>query len=134
MLSIGNIEAQIDYINMKTFRFIGMALIAIVMCVNFTSCSDDDNEDSNVSKLIGTWYEVNSEEEQICFTFNSDGSAYTWVNTYGEPQEKYKISWSATETQITIVYGGKDGTETDNYSFDKTGNLVLGDYLFSRNK
>ena len=47
------------------------------MCVNFTSCSDDDNEDSNVSKLIGTWYEVNSEEEQICFTFNSDGSAYT---------------------------------------------------------
>ena len=42
MLSIGNIEAQIDYINMKTFRFIGMALIAIVMCVNFTSCSDDD--------------------------------------------------------------------------------------------
>lgn len=27
---------------MKTFRLIGMALLAIVMCVNFTSCSDDE--------------------------------------------------------------------------------------------
>ena len=30
---------------MKTFRFIGMALLAIVMCVNFASCSDDDEEE-----------------------------------------------------------------------------------------
>lgn len=29
---------------MKTFRLIGMALLAIVMCVNFTSCSDDEEE------------------------------------------------------------------------------------------
>ena len=29
---------------MKTFKFIGMALLAIVMCVNFTSCSDDDDK------------------------------------------------------------------------------------------
>ena len=29
---------------MKTFRLIGMALLAVVMCVNFTSCSDDDEE------------------------------------------------------------------------------------------
>ena len=30
---------------MKTFRLIGMALLAVVMCVNFTSCSDDDEEE-----------------------------------------------------------------------------------------
>lgn len=29
---------------MQTFRLIGMALLAIVMCVNFTSCSDDEEE------------------------------------------------------------------------------------------
>ena len=28
---------------MKTFRMIGMALMAILMCVNFTSCSEDDD-------------------------------------------------------------------------------------------
>jgi len=29
---------------MKTFRLIGMALLAVVMSINFTSCSDDDEE------------------------------------------------------------------------------------------
>ena len=28
---------------MKTLRLIGMAIVAIVMSVNFTSCSDDDD-------------------------------------------------------------------------------------------
>ena len=28
---------------MKTFRMIGMALMAVLMCVNFTSCSEDDD-------------------------------------------------------------------------------------------
>lgn len=32
---------------MKTFRLIGMALLAVVMCVNFTSCSDDDEHSKN---------------------------------------------------------------------------------------
>ena len=29
---------------MKTFRLIGMALLAVMMCVNFVSCGDDDEE------------------------------------------------------------------------------------------
>ena len=28
---------------MKTFRFIGMALFAVLMCVNLASCSSDDD-------------------------------------------------------------------------------------------
>ena len=40
---------------MRTFRLIGMALLAVVMCVNFTSCSDDDEEEISAS-LEGTWY------------------------------------------------------------------------------
>lgn len=32
---------------MKTFRFIGMALLAVVMSVNLTSCSDDDEPSKN---------------------------------------------------------------------------------------
>lgn len=37
---------------MKTLRFIGMALLAIVLCVNFSACSDDD-EDSLPVALQG---------------------------------------------------------------------------------
>lgn len=40
---------------MKTFRLIGMALFAIMMCVNFTACSSDDEENFE-SSLIGTWF------------------------------------------------------------------------------
>ena len=29
---------------MRTFRLLGMALLAIVMCANFTACSSDDDE------------------------------------------------------------------------------------------
>ncbi len=40
---------------MKTFRLIGMALLAVVMCVNFTSCSDDDEEQGETYSVEGTW-------------------------------------------------------------------------------
>ena len=37
MLSIRNVEAQTDYIKMKTLRFIGMAAVAIIMSLNFAA-------------------------------------------------------------------------------------------------
>ena len=40
---------------MKTFRLIGMALLAVVMCVNFTSCSDDEEEQGETYSIEGTW-------------------------------------------------------------------------------
>ena len=43
---------------MRTFRLIGMALLAVVMCVNFTSCSSDDDEEETNSEykaLLGSW-------------------------------------------------------------------------------
>ena len=41
---------------MKTLRFIGMAIIAVIMSVNFAACSsDDDDENKSDSPLVGTW-------------------------------------------------------------------------------
>ena len=34
---------------MKTFRLIGIAILVIFMCVNFTACSSDDDEDSIIN-------------------------------------------------------------------------------------
>ena len=36
---------------MKTFRMIGMALMAVLMCVNFTSCSEDDDDFSSGGEI-----------------------------------------------------------------------------------
>ena len=45
---------------MKTLRFIEMALLAVVLCVNFAACSDDDDEPQTPSNLIGTaWVGTN---------------------------------------------------------------------------
>ena len=41
-------------------RFIEMALLAVVLCVNFAACSDDDDEPQTPSNLIGTvWVGTN---------------------------------------------------------------------------
>ena len=48
---------------MRTLRLIGLAIVAIVMSVNFTACSDDD-DDFNISDLEGLWEGVTSEFEE----------------------------------------------------------------------
>ena len=63
---------------MKTLRFIGMALIAVIMCVNFVACSDDDEEEANAA-IEGTWKYSSSSDEDMrsgSFTFKSNGSAH----------------------------------------------------------
>lgn len=64
MLSIRNVEAQTDY-KMKTLRFIGMAVVAIIMSLNFAACGDDE-EEIDVNQLEGTWGLVRSEGWELC--------------------------------------------------------------------
>ena len=43
---------------MKTFRLIGIAIMAILISVNFASCSSDDDEEETNSEykaLLGSW-------------------------------------------------------------------------------
>ncbi len=72
---------------MKTFRLIGMALLAVVMSVNFASCSNDDEEESNGGKstqelLQGVWYDAYTDgypyfivEKGYCYFSNRKHSA-----------------------------------------------------------
>lgn len=43
---------------MRTLRFIGMAIVAVIMSVNFAACSDDDEEESTptTENIVGQWY------------------------------------------------------------------------------
>lgn len=69
---------------MKTLRFIGMALLAIVLCVNFTACSEDDGDETSSINLAGTTWKVVSVSpndalgiEGANFTFHRDLSLTT---------------------------------------------------------
>lgn len=69
---------------MKTFRIIGMALVAILLSLSFASCSDDDDDNSGANPLLaGTTWKVVSVIGQSgdwagfqghSVTFNGDGS------------------------------------------------------------
>ena len=79
---------------MKTFRFIGMALLAIVMCVNFASCSDDEEEQGETYSIEGTWL-LQSSKGYI----ENSNDKNTWDESYPDLQE--------TKLEITKNSNGK---------------------------
>ena len=58
---------------MKTLRFLGMTLLMVMLAVNFTACSDGEDEPN--SPLVGTWVggEVGFDFEET-LTFNNNGT------------------------------------------------------------
>lgn len=94
---------------MKTLRIIGMAVIAVIMSVNFAACGDDD-DDFDTADLIGLWEGVSSdsvekENGQIVDTdtddlsdvrmrFNSDGTLVGYEKVNGVwIEEDYVSTW-----------------------------------------
>lgn len=71
---------------MKTLKFVLMAIVAMGICANFTSCSDDDGGGSgSSSQLLGKWttdwtYWKYSVPINQVYTFNADG---TYSYSYG---------------------------------------------------
>ena len=84
---------------MKTFRFIGMALLAIVMCVNFASCSDDDEEEQGETYSIeGTWL------------LQSSGTTLTVTPHIMDCWDTAEIK-SLDKTKLVLECVGDDGNE-----------------------
>ena len=71
-----------------------MAIVAVIMCVNFAACSDDD-EDEN--PLVGVWSYTWGGGNKEIVTFKSDGKG-TW--------ESYD------------VFDDESNTESFSYTFD----------------
>ena len=110
---------------MKTFRLIGMALMAIMFSFSFASCDDDDDVDNygNNELLIGEWqqtwskgYEIfNGEKEEfdeaqtdMFVTFKADGTGFD-----SETGEKFPFVWKLNGNVLTITYTD-EGEEDSN--------------------
>lgn len=111
-----------------------MAIVAVMMCVNFAACSDDDEEDTPNNPLIGTWQEDGLGEsgsdditDYIEWTFKTDGTG-TERNFYrGEWEDTYPFKYSYdSKTSILVVnygeYNGED--EIDSYDVTINGNTM----------
>ena len=116
---------------MKTLRFIGMAIIAIIMSVNFTACSDDDEDEKQSNTIIGTWKvtgDSDSDEE-----YNAIGEVYTFYSNgtvsveYKGGSDVYNYKLNSDNTILSIDYEDGDGYEE--MYLEITGNRMKWTYV-----
>ncbi|KAA5427455.1 hypothetical protein F2Y83_23970, partial [Bacteroides cellulosilyticus] len=93
---------------MKTFRLIGMALLAVVMSMNFTSCSDDDepskNDDgviTNQKQLVELRMTYEDEVSITEYSYDSNGKLVSATNTEqydgSTHTSTYTVTWGANK-------------------------------------
>jgi len=104
---------------MKTLRFIGMALVAIIMSVNFVACSDDDDE----NPLVGTWVNIenrNSMEYKEVMTINENGTGSSAIYTNGQLDkdgiENFRYTYDENSKVFTWIWEEDSDGESDVYS------------------
>lgn len=88
----------------KIFNYLLIVTLLLGTAVSFNSCKDDD-EDSNKSKIVGTW-KYSDEEGYMLMTLNSDGTgkiveSWTRYNIY----ETESITYSYNGNVLTIYAG-----------------------------
>lgn len=104
---------------MKTFRLIGMALVAVLVCLNFSSCSGDDEEEvSNKSlkeMLIGQWEQFHS-DGTYDDVFIFDKNSIKWYEDYDSP--KLVTTYSPyTIDEETKIITGRDTYDGSTHNF-----------------
>ena len=113
---------QITIKRMKTLRFIGVALLAVLMSVSFSACGGDDDDNSS-NPLVGTWVGLAGESgwtsnHKIIFNSNGTGSWNQWSDksSFTDP-----FNYTCTETVITIDFG--DGS-AEQWRYSISGNVL----------
>ena len=105
---------------MRTFRLIGTTLLVVMLAVNFTACSDDDENDKPVieeANLIGKWqstwekiHKVENGKEVVtsdeAYTnglreFKADG---TCIESYVDGGHTETSRWSLKDNKLTLSY------------------------------
>ena len=127
---------------MKTFRLIGMALLA--MCANFTACSSDDDEITkdddgvitNQKKLVEMKMTTNSETVTSELSYDTKGRLVSITHTekYGSNTDRdiANITWG--ENSVTESENGESLTYSLTDGLIRTGSEAGGrDYSFAYN-
>ena len=107
---------------MKTLKFLGMALFAILVSVSFSACSSSDDDDNGggetSASFVGTWYWQSEKwytDETMTTVFSE--------NTY--TAETTRKTWTFTQKGSTIYLfetSKKTNENSNTLELEKTGN------------
>ncbi len=87
----------------KLFKWL-FVLLAAVMCVGVTSCSDGDEENVTTgTTIVGKWKYAYSSRGYALVTFNADGSGMWLEYDGGELDMDYPFTWSLDGDELTII-------------------------------
>ena len=134
---------------MKTFRMIGIALFAVLMCVNFASCGNDDgeipsdptgdsptNQPTNEKKLVQVMIYDDEEalEEIIEFKYDENGnlikadeSGGETLNYIWESNNSVTCKWDM-EDEDFVKYSLTNGKVTRIQTHELSYNPIIGEY------
>lgn len=94
----------------KNLKYFAMMLIMALTSISLTACSDDDDDVSIDSELVGEWVEVSSDSELIHFLFKEDGTGVNWLTWKGnkfDDEEDVNFTWEIT-SKGTMTLRGKN--------------------------
>ena len=114
---------------MKTLRLIGMAVIAVIMSVNFAACSDDDEDKGSSNPIVGTWQEDEGNGNYFVWKFNADGTGIDQEYYNGQLEEPvtFTYTYDIKTTVLTITYkeeGDLIAEDIDTYYVTINGNTM----------
>ena len=122
---------------MKTFRLVSAALLAVLMCANFASCSKDDdgantdgggndeggNQEVTVSekKLV----KMVSNEETYTFSYDNEGRLSSATDTDDDGDKySYKFIWGDDAVVVKYEYTGEYNSYTSTETYTLKNGLV----------
>lgn len=119
---------------MKRFKLLTLALVAVLACVSFASCSDDDKDEPN-GNIVGKWncykvvydYDGKSYRVDIDFDFKSDNTfTVNFKDSSGTMTGKYTTTKTGT---FTVKFEDReDAPEDMSGSYTISGNELVASY------
>ena len=106
---------------MKTLRILAVMLVAVFMCINLSSCSDDEDEgDKDLdATLYGEWVENDGNKyvhDYYCFYSDGTGIHGSWESDIDWVNEDDDIKWYTVDDKYLYIDGGKHEYSCDGSS------------------
>lgn len=96
----------------KKMKFLAFALIAVLTCVGFASCGDDDEEpkgDELSSIIVGDWAQ---DGDSDLLRFNADGTGSVWALI--DPEWNWPLTWTCENDWLYIDILWKEEHQIEN--------------------